>query len=241
MKKAIIILFSLNILLIRGVACIPAGDDNNFTIVKLTENAYLIQSSYSCNGHLDCNHLLVVDSKDIVLVNTHAKDSLTTIMLNYILAKFNRPVTKIIVSHFHDDSSGGLTATANRGITSYSTDKTKDLVIPFGKTIDIAFTDSMTIELQSFQLQLFYFGPGHTVDNMVVWFPKDKILFGGCLLKSIETKNKGNIADADLVKWPGTVKKVKYRFPDAEVVIPGHMAIGDASIFDHTIGIAEMK
>ncbi len=241
MKKAIIILFSLNILLVHIIASGLGGDDKNFKITKLTENAYLIQSSYSCNGHLDCNHLLVVDSKDIVLVNTHAKDSLTTIMLNHIHAKFNRPVTKVIASHFHDDSSGGLTATANQGIISYSTAKTRDLVKTFGKRVDITFTDSMTIELQSFPLQLFYFGPGHTVDNMVIWFPKDKILFGGCLLKSIETKNQGNIADADLLNWAGTVKKVKNRFPDAQVVIPGHMAIGNVAIFDHTIDIAEMK
>src|SRR4030042_6864709 len=120
MKSLLIIPF----ILLSPIFKTIAGDsidrvDKNIAFIKLTNKTYLIQSSYSANERLDCNHLLVIDNKDIVLVNTHAKDSLTAIMLNCIEKKFKRPVTKLIVSHFHDDSSGGLTETASRGIISY--------------------------------------------------------------------------------------------------------------------------
>jgi len=207
----------------------------------LSNKSWLLKSSYACNGQLDCNHLLIVDSIDIVLINTPAKDSLTAIMLDCIEKKFKRKVTKVIVSHFHDDSAGGLHETGKRGIISFGSDKTRDLLKPENKIIDRVFRDSLKISLQTIQLMLFFPGAGHSMDNIVTWLPDEKILFGGCLLKSPETSNKGNTKDADLKAWPVTVQKVKNRFLEARIVIPGHGVIGDASIFDHTIAIVTMK
>ena len=162
-------------------------------------------------------------------------------MLDCIEKKFKRKVTKVIVSHFHDDSSGGLQATSKRGITSYGFSKTKDLLRSQNRNIDIVFNDSLKIQLQTTELCLYYFGAGHSVDNIVTWLPDERILFGGCLIKSLSATDKGNIKDADLPAWPVTVRKVKERFGNAKIVIPGHSSIGDYSVFDHTIKIAEMK
>jgi len=211
--------------------------DKNIELTKLTNKAWLIQSSYACDGILDCNHLLIIDRNDIVLVNTPASDSLTAVLLNCIEKKFKRKVTKLIVSHFHDDSSGGLAETGKRGIKSYALDKTRDLLKKENKKTDIVFTDSLNIPLQSLNLKLVYFGAGHSVDNIVIWVPDGKILFGGCLLKSLTSSDKGNIKDADLQAWSQTIQKVKDRFGSAKIVIPGHGAIGDCTIFDHTMGI----
>ena len=243
MKKAYLFLLFLNLAVFSLFATdsIPSDSinrvDNNIGIRKLTDKAYLIQTSYACNGNLDCNHLLIVDTKDILLINTPAKDSLTSILLNCIEKRFKRKVTRVIVSHFHDDSSGGLKETRKCGIKSYSLDKTSDLLKTENKNIDIVFKDSLEISLQSTRLDLFYLGAGHSVDNIVIWLPNEKILFGGCLLKSLESKDKGNIKDADLLAWPVTVQRVKDKFKNAKIVIPGHLAIGDSSIFDHTIKI----
>jgi len=242
MKKGFALFTVLN-LFVTGLWAMDTIErvDKNIGITKLTEKTYLIQSSYSCNGSLDCNHLLVIDKKDLVLVNTPATDSLTAILLTCIEKKFNRKVTKVIVSHFHEDSSGGLDETKKLGITSYGLNKTRELLKSRNKNIDVVFQDSLKIPLQTSEIQLFYFGAGHSVDNIVTWIPGKKILFGGCLLKSISVRDKGNIKDADITSWPVTVRKVKNRFRVAKIVIPGHSTIGDSMIFDHTIQIAEMK
>ena len=242
MKKGFLLLMVLNFIIQNLLAFDSVNRiDKNIEIKKLTEKAWLIQSSYACNGNLDCNHLLIVDSIDIVLVNTPAKDSLTSVMLNCIENKFKRKVTKVIVSHFHDDSSGGLTVTGKHGITSYSLDKTRDLLKPENKNINVVFSDSLTIFLQKTRLELYYPGAGHSDDNIVVWLPEEKILFGGCLMKSLISSGKGNIQDANLQAWPGTIRKVKDRFSNAKIVIPGHSEIGDTSIFNHTLKIVEIK
>ena len=211
--------------------------DKNIGITKLNSKVYLLQSSFACNGHLDCNHLLILDRKDMVLINTPSNDSLTAIMLNCIGKKFKRKITRVIVSHFHKDSAGGLHETNKHGITSYGLNLTRDLLKSEHKIIDCVFKDSLTIHLQNIQLDLFFFGAGHSVDNIVTWIPGEKILFGGCLLKSSDTNDIGNITDADLRAWPVTVQKVKERFKDARIVVPGHLSIGDSSLFDHTIRI----
>jgi len=242
MRKSIILLILTHLAIIKLFADDSIGRvDKNILITKLEDNIYLIQSSYSCNGKLDCNHLLIVDSKDIVLVNTPASDSLTMVLLKCIEKKIKRKVTKVIVSHFHDDSSGGLKTTKKCGITSYGLKKTEDLLEPLNLDIDKVFTDSLTISLQTIQIELYYLGAGHSVDNIVTWLPKQKILFGGCLMKSMEAKDKGNIKDADLKAWPITVQKAKMKFADAKIVIPGHSSIGDASVFEHTIEIVSTK
>jgi len=242
MKKALVLLVILNFTLVG----LFAGDsvelvDKNISITRLSDKTWLLKSSYACNGQLDCNHLLIVDRNDLVLINTPAKDSLTAIMLDCIEQKFKRKVTKVIVSHFHDDSAGGLHETGKLGIVSYGSEKTRDLLKPENKIINIAFSDSLKISLQTIQFLLFYPGAGHTMDNIVIWVPGEKILFGGCLLKSLETNNKGNLKDADLKAWPATVQKVKNKFNEARIVIPGHGAIGDSTIFDQTLRIVTMK
>jgi metallo-beta-lactamase class B len=214
--------------------------DKNIGITQLSARAFLLQSSYSLNGQLDCNHLLIVDTKDIVLVNTPATDSLTSIMLDRIAEKFGRPVTKVIVSHFHDDSSGGLAETHKRGITSYCCLKTQELLSPLKRKVDVVFTDSLVVCLQTTRLLLLYPGAGHSVDNMVTWFPDERILFGGCLLKSISSTGKGNIKDADLPNWANTVFRVGKRFSNAQLVIPGHGEPGNSLIFEHTRNIVSL-
>ena len=215
--------------------------DNNLGITRLTDKSYLIQSSYAVNGQLDCNHLLIVDTKDIVLVNTPANDSLTKILLTCIEQKFKRKVTKVIVSHFHEDSSGGLRQISRSGINSYGLNKTANLLKSKNKYIDITFASFLTIALQTTDVELFYPGAGHSIDNIVIWLPNEKILFGGCLIKSLEAKDKGNIKDADLQAWPISVGLVKDKFKDARIVIPGHGEIGDTSLFEKTIQILKMN
>jgi metallo-beta-lactamase class B len=71
----------------------------------------------------------------------------------------------------------------------------------------------------------------------VAWIPEKKILFGGCMVKSMRANNLGNITDADLEEWPKTVKRVKEKYSKANVVVPGHGRVGGIELIDHTISL----
>jgi metallo-beta-lactamase class B len=73
--------------------------------------------------------------------------------------------------------------------------------------------------------ELYYPGAGHAPDNLVVYFSGERVLFGGCLVKSDTATTVGNVADADVAEWPRSVARVAARYPKAIVVVPGHGAV----------------
>jgi glyoxylase-like metal-dependent hydrolase (beta-lactamase superfamily II) len=83
----------------------------------------------------------------------------------------------------------------------------------------------------------FYPGEGHTRDNIVVWFPARRVLFGGCVVKSIEAGGLGNVNDANLESWPATIGKVMARYPNAKYVIPGHQRWSGRDALRHTLAL----
>jgi metallo-beta-lactamase class B len=66
-----------------------------------------------------------------------------------------------------------------------------------------------------------------------------KLLFGGCMIKSLESKDLGFTGDADLKEWPRSVEKVKNKYKNARFVIPHHSMWGNMSLIDHTLKLCK--
>ncbi len=79
-----------------------------------------------------------------------------------------------------------------------------------------------------------YLGEGHTKDNVVGYFPAEKVLFGGCLIKAVGA-GKGNLEDANTKAWSETVRQVQSKYHEAEIVIPGHGKYGGQELLTYTI------
>lgn len=86
-------------------------------------------------------------------------------------------------------------------------------------------------------LEIFYPGAAHAPDNVVVWIPAARVLFGGCAVRPGDSSSPGNTDDADIENWPTAIEKVLARYSMAEVVVPGHGAPGGPELLMHTIGI----
>jgi len=84
---------------------------------------------------------------------------------------------------------------------------------------------------------VYFPGESHTIDNVVVYLKNKNILFGGCMILSMGHKRPGYIADANLVEWPKSVERIKDKYKDAKIVIPGHGDWGDNQLISHTIDI----
>jgi metallo-beta-lactamase class B len=114
--------------------------------------------------------------------------------------------------------------------------KKEKSVVPEG-----VLPNDTTIVLGNTTLRVYYPGEGHTRDNVVVWFPGKKILFGGCFIKSLDAKGLGNIADANLDQWPNSVRTLDSIFSDARLVIPGHQSSGGKELLRHTLDLLEKR
>jgi len=89
----------------------------------------------------------------------------------------------------------------------------------------------LTLPFGDEQVVLHYPGPGHSPDNLVVYFPSRGILFGGCLVAAGE--RIGNTTDADLTRWGDSIRDLRRFTP--KVVIPGHGDRYDPGLLDHTL------
>lgn len=49
----------------------------------------------------------------------------------------------------------------------------------------------------------------YTADNIIIWFDKQKILYGGCLIKGRDAENLGYLGDANVTAYYSTLKKVQ--------------------------------
>ena len=151
-------------------------------------------------------------------------------------------LTKLIIGHFHDDCMGGLEYLQNIGIESVANSmkikKCREIGLPVPST---PFTDSLTFDFNGETIDCRYFGAGHSFDNITVWIPSKQILFGGCLVKSINSKGLGNLIDATVADWDMTIEKVMKKYPEIKTLIPGHGNYGGTELLTHTIELIEKK
>jgi len=201
-------------------------------LIKLGDNFYVHTSWFDFPGfgRYPSNGLIFVKNKKALLIDTPNTDEQTLVLYNFLRDRLNADITKIIVGHAHSDCMGGLSGLHQKGVESIACDKTIEVCrshhLPVPKQ---SFAEELNLEFQGEQVVCRYFGPGHTVDNIVVYFPEAKILFGGCLIKSMDSGGLGNTREAILEQWDRTIINIKEAYPSITLVIPGHGAFGDLS------------
>lgn len=184
------------------------------------------------------NGLIVETADGILLIDTGWGDEQTEQLVKWVRVHLKKKIILCIGTHFHADRIGGLSLLKklNVPVISYSlTEKlAKEHNVPAPNGILPADT---TMKIGGLTVECFYPGEGHTKDNIVVWFPAQKILFGGCLVKSIEAADLGNLADANVTDYPRTIQTLMKKFPDANYVIPGHQSWSTGAL-QHTLDMA---
>lgn len=186
------------------------------------------------------NGLLVKDGDGLVMVDTAWGAEATAELLDWVQKELRMPVERAVITHFHDDSMGGMAALAERGIPAVANPLTLELGADQGMPLPEALAGLEPGQAVSLGgVEVFSPGGGHSRDNLVVWVPEARVLFGSCAVRSPTYSGLGNTADADLAHWPQAIRSAKARYPDVEVVVPGHGPPGGPVLLDHTIGLFE--
>ena len=189
-------------------------------------------------GRYPSNGLCLVKNGRVLLIDTPVTNSQTEVLYNHLRNSLRATITKVIVGHSHEDCMGGLSFLHKMAVESICGEQTRQ-ICEAGKlpVPHQAFSDTLEFEFEGEQVICRYFGAGHTVDNIVVYFPASKILFGGCLIKSLSSDGLGNIQESVIKDWDLTVTKIKEAYPEIKIVIPGHGGLGDMSLLTHTIDL----
>lgn len=187
------------------------------------------------------NGLFVLRDAEIWLIDTAWGNDLTNQLLSWIETVLDRPVAGAIITHFHDDRMGGAPALKARGIQSWAHPLTLELGADLGIPLPTPLASlqaggSVTLG----GMEIFYPGPGHTADNLMVWLPEDRILFGGCAVRPLTSSSLGNVDDAILSEWPESIRRAEERFSEVEWVIPSHGPLGGPNLLRHTIQLFDV-
>jgi len=224
---------------ITGFTSFAQPDSTKIVFTPLTNSVYVFTYYMMIGGGpYPCNGLYAVTKQGIVLVDMPYTEALTQQFIDSIEKRHHQKIVLSISTHFHDDRTGGINTLKQAGAKTYSSVATLQLCKKEGNDeAAYTFTKDTTFTIGGITMQTYYPGAGHTKDNIVVWLPKQKILFGGCLVKSTETNSIGNTADADIAQWPASIKKVMGKFRDAKYIIPGHQSWTDTNSLQHTLDI----
>jgi metallo-beta-lactamase class B len=215
---------------------------DDLELVKISDNAYIHVSRSDLPGYgmVSANGLIFIDNQEAFLFDTPWNDSQTCILVSYLEDQMNLNVKGFIPNHWHEDCMGGLGCIKARNIKSYANQLTMDIARIKGLPVpDEGFTDSLTLRLGDKVIYCCFPGAAHTTDNIVVWVPSEKILFPGCICKSLDSRNLGNTADGDVADYPATVDLIIEKFREAAIIIPGHGSYGGQELLTHTRSLCD--
>ncbi|GAA4432220.1 BcII family subclass B1 metallo-beta-lactamase [Ravibacter arvi] len=234
------------LVIILGLKAYAGGDKpevayrtETLVITRLAENVYEHTSFLNTRtfGKVPCNGMVITAGKEAVVFDTPADDPTSAELIAWISSDVPRIIKAVVATHFHEDCVGGLREFRKHSIPSHASFGTIKLTKAAGFPVpDKGFREALALGVGDKKVEVRFFGEGHTRDNVVGYYPDEKVLFGGCLIKELNA-GKGNLADANVKAWAETVRKVKAAYPDVKVVIPGHGKTGDKSLLDYTIGL----
>lgn len=208
-------------------------------ISKITDDVYQHISFLNTEsfGKVACNGMIVVNNNEALIFDTPTTNETATELIDWVGSTLNCKIKAIVPTHFHSDCIGGIETFHKRGIPSYANYRTiKYAQMKNGTVLKNGFDTLLELKVGEKETIVEFFGEGHTKDNTIVYFPAEEVVFGGCLIKELEA-GKGNLEDANTHEWPMTVAKLKAKYGNTRIVIPGHGQAGGIDLFDYTIAL----
>jgi glyoxylase-like metal-dependent hydrolase (beta-lactamase superfamily II) len=251
-----LILLILFFPLLSIATAFPESLENNLSISEVKPDLFVVVHSYPWSSN---SLVAVMADREILLVDTPYTPEATDSVLNWIDKKFGKRKITAINTHFHIDRLGGNAALVKRTIPIYSSELTVDAIKTRGKrSLDLMISwsndDSIKKYFQNFiyiaPTKIFYsqkgltlnfgkekvdvrfLGVGHSIDNLVVYLPMKKVIFGGCMILSLDAKNAGNVSDGNIHEWKKVMEAINTK--NYDLVIPGHGKMGGLELITHT-------
>jgi len=224
MKNRLILLTILGVALAGGTYVRAQFGDKpaKLDVVKLKDDLFVIHNDY-----VPGNTTVMVTNEGLILVDDKFEIDHASILAE--LKKISsQPVKYVINTHHHGDHSGGnakLQALGAQVVTSW---QARQNMVDGAQTglSNITIENKASLYLGGKQVDLFYFGRGHTNGDIVALFPAQRVLASGDLFtigdttpELVDYPGGGSAKD-----WPQTIEGVLSL--DFDQVVPGHGTVG---------------
>jgi cyclase len=209
-----------------GIAA-PAHAQGGFgppqlTLVPVKDNIYMIRNMGAGNI------TMLVGQKYVILVDAKFPADHDGIM-KIVQGVTKLPVRYVINTHMHPDHAGGNPAMQMVGADVIASENGRRIMAERQAPglANITLRDYLRIYLDDMPLDLYYFGRGHTDNDIVIHLPTKKMLIAGDLFalygpyrEVIDYTAGGSLRD-----WTRTLERALQL--DFDTVIPGHSGLTD--------------
>jgi len=212
-------------------------------LTQVSPNTYYAEGLSALGTPLNQNFIsnagVVLAPEGVVVIDALGSPALAQRLIEEINAITSKPITHVIVTHYHADHVYGLQAFRNLGATIiaqeqgkvYLTSDTARLRLEVSReelapwideqtrlqAADQWISNDQTIILSGWPFDLMKVGPAHTPDDLAVYVPKEDVLFAGDLMFQGRIPFVGN---ADSAGWIASLNRLIKLAPSA--VVPGH-------------------
>ena len=216
------------------------AEKSRLKISHLTGDFYIYTTYNTYEGsQLPANGMYLLTNNGVLLFDTPWDTTQFQPLLDSIKLKHNKSVTLCIASHWHGDRTEGLEYYKQKGIKTYTTLLTDELSKKnHKKRAEFLMAKDTVFNTDQYSFETYYPGEGHTADNIIIWFRKEKILYGGCLIKGADAENLGYLGDANVAAYESTLKKVQKKCPDPKFIIISHSDWNNINSLKHSIKLA---
>ncbi|MDF1740999.1 MAG: subclass B1 metallo-beta-lactamase [Verrucomicrobiales bacterium] len=208
------------------------------TVQKIDDDVWIHISFREVEGFglVPANGLVIVSDGKGIAIDLPWTDGQTKTLFGWFRSEQGVEIELVIPTHSHDDCAGGLAEAHRQGADSWALKQTAEKLKEEEKEVPRnTFEKTKSLQRGETEVLLSYEGGGHTTDNIIAWLPAQKILFGGCAVKSLEAANIGYVKEADAKSWPIMLNGLLKNYPDAEKVVPGHGDAGGLDLVRHSI------
>lgn len=212
-------------------------------ISQLKEDFYVFTTYRDYNGTpFPSNGLYALTSEGVVMIDTPWDTTQFQPLLDSIRLKHNKEVVLCIATHSHDDRTGGIDFYRQQGIKTYTTIQTDEISKERNQPrAEFLMHQDTVFVIGNQTFQTYFAGAGHSPDNIVVWCKTLELLYGGCLIKSVDAKDLGYLGDADTEAWTATINNIKSKFGKPKHIIPGHQNWKSKKALNHTLKLLRKK
>jgi cyclase len=202
-------------------------------IEKVKDNLYVITGSSPTprDAFSGGNTAVFITSTGVVVVDTKLA-GWGQVILDRIKTVTNKPVTTIINTHTHGDHTGSneFFGTTVDSIVQENTRANMVRMDAFkGDKAQFlpkrTYKDKLTIGSGADEIDLYYFGPGHTNGDSFVVFKAIRTMHAGDMFPLKDSPFIDRANGGSGVQWPKSIDKALKNISGVDIVIGGHQPV----------------
>jgi metallo-beta-lactamase class B len=240
------------IALLASLVVAPAvAAEPTLTLSHVRGGVYVVEDSFFAKE----NSAVYVGADHITVIGATWSPETAKLLAAEIAKVTPKPITEVVIPNYHPDRAGGSAYFKSIGAHVVATEMTRDLLvsgwdeviawtrkaIPNYPDLPAVLPDGVhagDFALQNERVQVIYLGASHTRDGVFVFFPDEKVLYGGCILK----EQLGNLDFADVAEYPNTLRRLQALRLGFTTVIAGHYTpIHGPDIVDRYIALLQKQ